>query len=74
MTRGRPAELTWQGDLCDPDDDNDGVLDGTDTCQFAANPGQGNASERFAFAAGGVFSIGDTTPHGLGASVTLWGA
>lgn len=30
------------GDACDPDDDNDGVLDGPDNCQFTANPLQEN--------------------------------
>ena len=29
-----------QGDVCDPDDDNDGVADGDDNCPFDANPGQ----------------------------------
>jgi hypothetical protein len=29
-----------QGDACDPDDDNDGVLDTNDNCQFVANPSQ----------------------------------
>jgi hypothetical protein len=28
------------GDVCDDDDDNDGVLDVSDNCQFDANPGQ----------------------------------
>ena len=28
-----------QGDVCDPDDDNDGVFDDApDNCQFVANP------------------------------------
>lgn len=30
------------GNACDPDDDNDGVLDGVDNCQFTANPNQTN--------------------------------
>ena len=30
------------GDVCDPDDDNDTVLDGVDNCVFDANPGQEN--------------------------------
>jgi len=30
------------GDACDPDDDNDGVLDTADNCQFAANADQAN--------------------------------
>ena len=29
-----------QGDACDLDDDNDGVLDGLDNCPSQANPGQ----------------------------------
>jgi hypothetical protein len=29
-----------QGDVCDPDDDNDGVLDGADNCPFASNGDQ----------------------------------
>ena len=29
-----------QGAVCDPDDDNDGVLDGDDNCPLTANPGQ----------------------------------
>ena len=28
------------GDACDPDDDNDGVLDGGDNCPLIVNPGQ----------------------------------
>ena len=28
------------GDACDPDDDNDGVSDDLDNCQFVVNPGQ----------------------------------
>ena len=28
------------GDACDPDDDNDGVLDGADNCPLVVNPGQ----------------------------------
>jgi hypothetical protein len=31
-----------QGDACDTDDDNDGVLDGPDNCDLVANPAQGN--------------------------------
>jgi hypothetical protein len=30
------------GDLCDPDDDNDTVLDVSDNCPFVSNPGQEN--------------------------------
>lgn len=40
---GNPEQPeTWQrlGDPADPDDDNDGVADGTDNCPFVANPGQ----------------------------------
>jgi len=33
-----------QGDACDADDDNDGVLDATDNCQFVANPTQADAN------------------------------
>ena len=29
--------------MCDPDDDNDGVLDEVDNCPVTANPGQGDA-------------------------------
>src|SRR6185295_9401787 len=29
-----------QGDVCDTDDDNDGVLDGADNCPFASNADQ----------------------------------
>jgi len=29
-----------EGDASDPDDDNDGVLDGPDNCQYIVNPGQ----------------------------------
>nr|WP_320055142.1 thrombospondin type 3 repeat-containing protein [Neolewinella litorea] len=29
-----------EGDVCDPDDDNDGVLDVNDNCVFTANPDQ----------------------------------
>jgi hypothetical protein len=31
------------GDVCDPDDDNDGVLDAADNCPLIANAGQENA-------------------------------
>ena len=31
------------GDACDPDDDNDGVADGSDNCRLVANPSQANA-------------------------------
>ena len=30
------------GDVCDADDDNDGVLDGADNCSLVANPDQVN--------------------------------
>jgi VCBS repeat protein len=38
-------QSTWSrlGDPADPDDDNDGVLDGPDNCAFSANPAQANA-------------------------------
>ena len=43
----RDHESDGQGDACDDDDDNDGVLDATDNCQFLANNDdddrQGNA-------------------------------
>jgi len=34
------------GDLCDSDDDNDGVLDEPDNCPIAVNPGQENADSQ----------------------------
>ena len=30
------------GDACDPDDDNDGIGDGQDSCATTHNPGQGD--------------------------------
>jgi hypothetical protein len=33
------------GDECDPDDDNDGVLDGTDNCRTQPNPDQADADD-----------------------------
>lgn len=30
----------WQGDECDDDDDNDGILDTKDNCRLVANPSQ----------------------------------
>ncbi len=38
----RPLDTDGDGapDDCDPDDDNDGVLDGDDNCRLVANPGQ----------------------------------
>jgi hypothetical protein len=32
-----------EGDACDPDDDNDGVVDDSDNCRVDVNPGQANA-------------------------------
>ncbi len=37
------ADQDSQGDACDPDDDNDVVLDGNDNCQFVPNLDQANA-------------------------------
>ncbi|XP_053385192.1 uncharacterized protein LOC123535922 isoform X1 [Mercenaria mercenaria] len=33
------------GDICDSDDDDDGVLDGSDNCQLVANAGQENTGD-----------------------------
>jgi hypothetical protein len=33
------------GDICDADDDNDGVLDGADNCPLAANPSQADLDD-----------------------------
>jgi len=35
-------DLDGLGDVCDPDDDNDAVLDGVDNCQFLVNADQKN--------------------------------
>jgi len=32
----------WLGDACDPDDDDDGILDEADNCPLIVNPGQGD--------------------------------
>jgi hypothetical protein len=45
-----------QGDICDSDDDNDGVPDTTDNCQFAANPDQADNDND------GVGNVCDATP------------
>jgi streptogramin lyase len=71
-----------QGDACDSDDDNDGVSDEDDNCPTVSNPnqsdfdndGQGDACEPFSFPVGGVFVIGDITPHGYGMTVNWWGS
>lgn len=34
------AILSWQGDECDDDDDNDGILDTDDNCRLVANSDQ----------------------------------
>lgn len=34
------------GDDCDPDDDNDGILDGADNCRLIPNPGQRDSNGR----------------------------
>jgi len=37
------TDFDSMGDACDPDDDNDTVLDGSDNCPLVANPSQANA-------------------------------
>ncbi len=45
------ARCVWfAGNLCDPDDDNDGVPDARDNCPLKANPTQANR-DRDAFGA-----------------------
>lgn len=76
------ADRDAQGNVCDADDDNDSVPDTTDNCVFTPNPsqgdidrdGQGDACEPFSFPTGGLFVIGDLTPHALGTTVNFWGA
>ncbi len=34
------TDLDGQGDVCDDDDDNDGVLDPNDNCPYTSNPDQ----------------------------------
>jgi hypothetical protein len=37
------TDFDSMGDACDPDDDNDTVLDGSDNCPLVASPSQANA-------------------------------
>src|SRR3989339_552599 len=39
------SDMDGAGDVCDLDDDNDGVPDTTDNCQFVANPGQADTDK-----------------------------
>ena len=66
-----------QGDVCDPDDDNDGVPDGNDNCPLTANPdqddfdgdGQGDAcdpdDDNDAVADGDDFCEGTSIPEAV---------
>ena len=37
------TDTDGMGDACDPDDDNDGILDGVDNCRTVANPNQADS-------------------------------
>ncbi|MBU1727714.1 thrombospondin type 3 repeat-containing protein, partial [Patescibacteria group bacterium] len=68
--------------VCVFDEDEDGILDDVDNCISTPNPNQadidengvGDACEPYSFVSGGVFVIGDNTPHMAGDKVNFWGA